>query len=254
MDPTLRFSSRAENYSKYRPGYPEEVIATLREECRLTSTSIIADIGSGTGRLSKLFLQNGNPVFGVEPNREMREASARLLEKYTSYRCVAGRAEVTTLTGHSFDFIVTGQAFHWFDRQRCRGEFLRILKPTGWTMIVWNERNLQAAPFMAAYEQLLQKYVTDHTRLAHKQVYATALEDFFGTNGFTSKTFSYRQSFNYEGVKGRLLSSSYTPEEGDPNHAPMLDELLDIFLAHQKGGQVTFEYTTRMYYGRLSLI
>jgi SAM-dependent methyltransferase len=252
MDSTLRFSSRAENYSKYRPRYPQEVIATLREECRLTPDSIIADIGSGTGFLAELFLQNGNQVFGVEPNHEMREASVRLLEKYSSYQSVDGRAEATTLAGRSFDFVVTGQAFHWFDRRKCREEFLRILRPGGWMMIVWNERNLQAAPFMAAYERLLKKYVTDNTRLVHKQVYDTALEEFFGAHGFESKTFSYRQNFDYEGVKGRLLSSSYTPEVGHPNHAPLLDELLKAFQAHQIGGRVEFEYVTRMYYGILA--
>jgi SAM-dependent methyltransferase len=253
MDPTLRFSSRVENYSKYRPGYPQDVMETLRVECGLDPDAVVADIGSGTGFLSELFLPNGNQVFGVEPNREMRDASVRLLQMHPRFSAVDGRAEATSLPGNSVDFVVAGQSFHWFDRDKCRKEFLRILKPNGWTMIVWNERNLQAAPFMAAYDQLLQKYVTDETRVAHKQVYETALEDFFGANGFASRTYSYRQSFDYEGVKGRLLSSSYTPEAGHPNHIPLLAELSKEFHIHQTGGRVQFEYTTRMYFGRLNI-
>jgi SAM-dependent methyltransferase len=251
-DPTLRFSSRVDNYSKYRPRYPQAVISTLRQECQLTPDAWIADIGSGTGFLSELFLQNGNQVFAVEPNREMREASVRLLEKYPGFRDVDGRAEATTLSDHSFDFVVAGQSFHWFDLPKARSEFLRILKSSGWLMIVWNERDIQATPFMTAYEQLLYLYVNDHTRLAHKQVYDDALSNFFGAHRFIYKTFSYQQHFDYQGVKGRLLSSSYTPESGHPNHSPMLADLAKLFQAHEKNGKVTIQYITRMYFGRLS--
>ncbi len=240
-----------ENYCKYRPRYPQSVVSTLREECQLTADSWIADIGSGTGFLSELFLKNGNRVFAVEPNREMREAGVRFLAKYPRFHAVDGRAEATTLSDHSIDFVVAGQSFHWFDRPKARNEFLRLLKPAGWMMIVWNERDVQATPFMAAYDQILQKYVIDPTRLAHKKVYDTALNDFFGAHGFTTRIFRYQQPLNYEGVEGRLLSSSYTPESGHSNHAPMLAELKKIFQDHETGGRVTLEYITRMYYGRL---
>jgi SAM-dependent methyltransferase len=251
-DPTLRFSSRAENYYRYRPRYPQAVVITLQQECQLTPASLIADIGSGTGFLTELFLKNGNQVLAVEPNHEMREASVRLLEKYSGFHDVDGRAEATTLSDSSIDFVVAGQSFHWFDRPKAQNEFLRVLKPAGWMMIVWNERDIQASPFMAAYDRILQDYVTDSTRLAHKKVYDTALDDFFGAQGFTTRVFHYHQHLDYEGVKGRLLSSSYTPESGHPNHAPMLHELAKIFHAHETGERVTLEYVTRMYYGRLS--
>jgi SAM-dependent methyltransferase len=247
-EPTLRFSSRVENYSKFRPRYPEAVITTLQQECGLVPQSRIADIGSGTGFLSELFLKNGNRVFAVEPNREMREASIRLLAHNSSFQAFEGRAEATNLPDHKFDFVTAGQSFHWFDRKKARDEFLRILKPDGWMMIVWNERDVRANPFMAAYDQILQKYVTDPTRVAHKKVYDTALNEFFGTGGFTTRIFRYYQPLDYEGVKGRLLSSSYTPESGHPNHEPMLTELAKTFHSLQTGGQVTLEYITRMYF------
>jgi SAM-dependent methyltransferase len=251
-DPTLRFSSRVENYIKYRPHYPQALIATLRAECQLTSASPVADIGSGTGLLTELFLQNGNQVFGVEPNREMRAAGERLLRNYPGFQSVAGRAEATTLADQSVDFVVAGQAFHWFDRQKARREFLRILKPTGWVMLVWNERETRATPFLMAYEQLLERYALDYARVNHKQVDQAAVADFYGVPGFKVKTFDHWQVFDYAGVQGRLLSSSYAPEAGHPNYEPMLAELAKIFQAHQVNGRVGFGYTTRMYYGQLS--
>jgi SAM-dependent methyltransferase len=252
IDPTLRFSLRVENYCRYRPRYPPAVIDALRHECGLIPDALIADIGSGTGFLSELFLQNENQVFAVEPNREMREAGVRLLENYSGFHAVDGRAEATTLPDHSMDFVVAGQSFHWFDRPKARAEFWRILKTTGWMMIVWNERDAQATPFMAAYNDILQKFVTDQSRLAHKKVYDDALDNFFNPGGFTTRIFTYQQHLDYEGVKGRLLSSSYTPEVGHPNHAPMLAKLKEIFHAGETGGQITLHYITRMYFGRLA--
>lgn len=250
MDSTLRFSSRVENYVRYRPSYPLEVIETLQEECRLDSSSLVADIGSGAGALTELFLRNGNRVFAVEPNREMREAAERRLMGYAGFRSIAGKAEATALDDKCADFVVVGQAFHWFDIEETRREFLRILKTPGWTMVVWNEREFQTTPFLIAYDQLLQRHAPDYARATHKRIYDTTLGDFFGSRGFITRTFSYRQALDYEGVKGRLQSSSYTPEPGHPNHEAMIEELKRIYQAYAVNGQVTMEYITRMYYGR----
>ena len=250
-DSTLRFSSRVENYVKYRPHYPQAIIETLQEECQLPSSALIADIGSGTGLLTELLLINGNQVFAVEPNREMRVAAERILQNHPGFHSITGRAEATTLGDQSIDFIVAGQAFHWFDRQKARSEFLRILKPTGWAMLVWNEREIIATPFMKAYDQFLQRYATDYTQMNHKQVDEAALSGFYGVSGFKSKTFGNRQDFDYAGVLGRLLSSSYAPELGCPDYEPMIDELAKIFQAHEVNNLVGFEYTTRIYYGHL---
>ena len=178
-DPTQRFSSRVENYIKYRPDYPNAIIATLQEECQLSSTSLVADIGSGTGLLTELFLQNGNTVFAVEPNREMRDAGKRILQNYDGLHNVPGKAEDTTLADHSIDLIAAGQAFHWFDVEKTRAEFLRILKPGGYAMLIWNDRDTKATPFLIAYEQLLQQYATNYAEVNHKQFDDAALGHFF---------------------------------------------------------------------------
>ena len=163
-DPTRRFSSRVDNYIKYRPGYPSAVIDTLASECGLTEQLIVADVGSGTGILSELFLKHGNPVFGVEPNREMREAGERRLKQYPNFTSVNGTAEATTLPDRSMDFITAGQAFHWFDRIQTRKEFTRILKGGGWVALIWNDRHIDTSPFLCAYEDLLRQYGIDYAR------------------------------------------------------------------------------------------
>jgi SAM-dependent methyltransferase len=251
-DATQRFSSRVENYVKYRPGYPNEVIETLRNECGLTADSIVADVGSGTGILTEMFLRNGNAVYGIEPNREMREAAERLLKDHPRFRSVAAQAEETTLDDDSVDFVAAGQAFHWFDREKTRREFARVLKPRGWVALIWNERVTTTTPFLVAYEQLLKDYSTDYEQVDHRRIDDDVIRDFFGSDDFRLKQFINVQVFDYEGVKGRLLSSSYAPEEDHPNYGPMLAELERIFQTYQDEGRVVFEYVTQMYYGQLN--
>ncbi|MDP8950409.1 MAG: class I SAM-dependent methyltransferase [Actinomycetota bacterium] len=160
-DPTQRFTNRVDHYVKYRPSYPRAALDLLKTECGLTSASLVADVGSGTGILSELFLENGNRVFGIEPNERMRETGERRLGRHPRFTSVAGTAEATTLDGDSVDFVVAGQAFHWFDPERARAEFSRILKPGGWVALVWNLRRKDATPFLAAYERLLEVYRTN---------------------------------------------------------------------------------------------
>lgn len=250
--PTQRFSNRVENYIRYRPGYPGAVIDTLVRECGLTTKSVVADIGSGTGILSELFLKHGNPVFGVEPNREMREAGERLLKRYPNFTSINGTAETTTLADRSVDFVTAGQAFHWFDRSQAHQEFTRILKPNGWVVLIWNDRHIDTSRFLCAYEELLHRYGTDFEAVAHRNVNATAIAAFFAPQVPTPRTFHNHQVFDFDCLRGRLLSSSYAPESGHPNHLPMLDALHAIFDKHQTDGQVEFTYTTVVYFGHLA--
>lgn len=251
LSPTQRFSNRVDNYVRYRPSYPHEVIELLCAECGLTSNSIVADIGSGTGKLTELLLPCAERVFGVEPNLEMREAGERLLKPYANFSSVAGTAEATALPDHSVDLIVAGQAFHWFDRLRCRTEFLRILKSGGFVALIWNDRQVDSSPFLVAYEALLRELGTDYEQVNHRNIDAAKLAEFFQSEP-RLKSFPYAQLFTFEGLKGRLLSSSYAPAEGDPECVGMLAKLRQIFDAHQQGNQVTFAYDTLVYFGRLT--
>lgn len=251
VDPTQRFSSRVDQYAKYRPGYPSGVLQVLKTDCGLTTNSTIADIASGTGLFTRLLLDNGNEVFAVEPNAEMRRAGEEFLASYPRLHSIDGRAEATTLPDRSVDFVTAAQAAHWFDRDRTRPEFVRILKPGGWTVLVWNERCTDSTPFLRAYEELLLRYGTDYAEVRHERTTST-LDAFFAPIPFEARVFDYRQEFDYTGLEGRLLSSSYTPGPGEPNHQPLLRELQRIFDTYQKDGRVAFDYKTRIYFGRLA--
>jgi len=231
-DSTKRFSIRARHYAQYRPCYPQDVLAALRDECGLTAESKIADIGSGTGLLAEMFLRNGNTVFAVEPNPEMRNSGEKLLEKYPGFRSIDGRAEETALPDGIVHFIISGQAFHWFDPENCRKEFSRILRPNGTVMIVWNERDTRVTPFMVEYEALLLRHVPNYPEINYRKVYEESVAEFFEPFGFRSRTFRYRQQLDHDGTTGRLLSSSYTPYVGHPNYIPMLEALSAIFYNH----------------------
>jgi SAM-dependent methyltransferase len=249
-DSINRFSNRVENYIKYRPHYPDEVIDLLKEECGLTRQSVIADIGSGTGILTELFLKNGNAVFGVEPNRPMREAAERLLAEYQGFTSIDGAAEGTKLAERTIDFVVAGQAFHWFDQKLAREEFSRILKPKGWVALIWNERRIDSTAFLYSYEQMLLKYSTDYQDVRHENAYEY-IATFFAPGEFKLKSFANHQHFDFAGVKGRLLSSSYAPAPDAENFGAMIAEVRNIFDQHAKAGQVVFEYDTRVYFGQL---
>ena len=211
----------------------------------------MADVGSGTGLLAELFLKAGNHVLGIEPNREMREAGEQLLRGYERFSSIDATAEATTLLDHSVDFITAGQAFHWFDRVRVSAEFARILRLQGWIVLIWNERRIDSTPFLRAYEQLLRTYSTDYAEVDHKLIDQDVIHAAFPTLSFQLRTFDNEQRFDLEGVTGRLLSSSYAPEVGHPNHAPMLAELATIFEEHQQNGEIVFEYDTRVNYGQV---
>jgi len=249
IDSIHRFSSRVETYVRFRPSYPQQIIETLEHDCGFTRDSIVADIASGTGIFTKLLVEHGNRVFGVEPNAEMRRAGEEFLSTYPKFTSVTGTAEATTLEPRSVDFVAAAQAGHWFDRQKSRQEFGRILKPSGWAVLVWNERKTESTPFLRDYEDLLLRYGTDYNEVRHEH---TVVGEFFDPLPFQERIFDLQQIFDYSGVEGRLLSSSYAPGPGHPNHAPMLRELRGIFDRHQQGGKVSIEYDTRMFYGRLA--
>ena len=249
-DPLMRFSNRSDNYAKFRPGYPAKVIEILKHDCGLGETSVIADVGSGTGIMSELFLQNGNPVVAIEPNAAMRQVAERLLQRYEKFRSINAAAEATTLETGSVDFVTAAQAFHWFDRARAKIEFARILKPAGWVVLIWNERRLDSTVFLRAYEDLLLRYGTDYEKVRHENVTAEIAE-FFAPGRFELQALENAQYFDFESLKGRLLSASYTPDADHPNFSPMLKELEGIFYANQKDGIVSFEYETKVYYGHL---
>ncbi|MBV9886989.1 MAG: class I SAM-dependent methyltransferase [Acidobacteria bacterium] len=249
-DSKQRFSSRVADYVRFRPGYPQEALKLLKNECGLSSGHVIADIGSGTGFLSELFLQNGNRVYGIEPNKEMREAGEEYLASYDSFGSIDASAEATTLEDATIDFVTAGQAFHWFDPAATRTEFARILKPSGWVVVMWNDREMNSA-FATAYEDLLVKFGTDYQRVRASYPELDAMKEFFAGGSVQERSVPNAQVLDWDGLVGRLRSSSYAPQESQPSYAPMMAALEELFRANQVDGRVKMEYATHVYFGRL---
>ncbi|MEO0869068.1 MAG: class I SAM-dependent methyltransferase [Cyanobacteria bacterium J06642_11] len=177
LNSTKRFSNRVQDYVKYRPDYPAALMTYLVECCGLQPQHVVADIGSGTGLLTQPFLQYGNRVYGVEPNAPMRSAAEDWLKTYDNFESVEGQAEMTTLAAASVDWIVAGQAFHWFDPLATRKEFARVLKPGGGIALIWNSR-LVSDPFHQAYEQFLLAHAPDYDVIRQQRPTAPELERF----------------------------------------------------------------------------
>jgi SAM-dependent methyltransferase len=254
-DSKERFSSRVDAYREFRPRYPFEVVTLLKQHCGLDSSSVIADIGAGTGMLAELFLQQGNSVFAVEPNRAMRAACQDLRSQYPKLTCIDGSAETTTLPNHCADFVTVGQALHWFHLERTRQEFVRILQPGGWSAVD-NERRTGGDAFHDGYERILRKFGTDYEIVRSKYPQQQKLAEFFtsphaATAPMHQASFPNAQDFDLAGLLGRILSSSYMPQPGHPRYTAMLSAIEELFSQCQKNRHVRLEYDCVVTYGRL---
>lgn len=251
IESTERFSSRVDAYVRYRPSYPKEVIAVLQAECGLTPQMNVADVASGTGIFTRLMLENGNRVFGVEPNEKMRRAGERYLAEFPNFVSVAGTAEATNLPDHGVQMVTCAQAAHWFKVPETQREFQRILEPSHYVVLVFNDRQVKGDAFADDYEALVTKYGTDYSAVQRLgRVFAG--DEFFAPYKCEKRTLPNHQDLDYEALEGRLLSSSYAPQAGDSGHAPMLEELRRIFDKHQRDGRVRMHYDTNIYFGKLS--
>ncbi|MDO3409831.1 class I SAM-dependent methyltransferase [Saccharibacillus sp. CPCC 101409] len=250
-DSKARFSDRVEAYAKYRPGYPAEAVDYVCEAAGLSAGSAAADLGAGTGIFSKLLLERGVKVVAVEPNREMREAAEAALAGFEGFRSEDASAEATGLPDGSVDGIVCAQAFHWFDREAARIEFDRILKPGGRAALIWNARLTQGSAFLEQYEELLLRRGTDYSEVNHRNVSPDILHGFFKPGTLSEKRFPNRQTFDFEGLSGRVRSSSYVPAPGTPGYEPLMEELREIFDRNQENGRVFFDYETEVYIGEV---
>lgn len=249
LDPTQRFTNRADNYARYRPTYPAAVLNCLRDECGLGPGTEVADVGSGTGILTTLLLERGATVYAVEPNGAMRAAAEAALGASPRFVSVDGRAEATTLADASVDLVTAAQAFHWFEPVATRAEFRRILRPGGRVALVWNGRDESGGGFAADYEALLDDYARDYRQVRRDARLGNI--DILFPDGYERRTFHHERRLDYESVYGGLLSASYAPLPGDPRHEPMIARLRAIFDSHQQEGFVVLPYATNLYYGRL---
>jgi SAM-dependent methyltransferase len=250
MDPRDRFSKRSKYYHAYRPKYPDALVNFLETQLPFSLGSIVADVGSGTGILTELLLKNGNVVFGIEPNEDMRKIAEANLSHYPRFRSIDGSAESTTLPNNSVDFITAAQSFHWFVLREARAEFRRILRKDGWVVLVWNTRKT-STPFLQGYEELVN-WIADKkkNRVKHEDLTDATISEFLGKPKMVKLDNS--QQLELEGMIGRLVSASYSPLPGDPVHPELVRRATDLFNRYQQNGTVKLEYWTEVYAGQLS--
>lgn len=246
---TERFSNRVDDYVKYRPTYPKRVIAVLRERYYIDKDQLVADIGAGTGISSELFLDAGFRVIGIEPNPEMREKATVLLQDQPLFSIQNGTAEATELDAKSVDLIASGQAFHWFDQEKAKIEFKRILRPEGRVLLIWNERLVQSA-FEKAYEQLIIDHGKSYLKVDHRNIHLDDIQQFFAPGSVSLEVFDNFQLFDYTSLEGRLLSSSYMPSRVDGGYPAMIRDLKALFDQYQDQGEVRVNYDTKVFIGK----
>ncbi|MGV3614872.1 MAG: class I SAM-dependent methyltransferase [Fimbriimonas sp.] len=251
MNPTERFSDRVRDYVRYRPTYPPEVIDLLQTECGLQEGTPVADVGAGTGILTRDLLDAGAVVYAVEPNDTMRKAGEEASEGHPRFRSIAAPAEATTLPDECVDIVTCAQAWHWFRHAEAKVEFQRILRPGGWLFLVWNERSTESTPFLTAYEEVLKTHAPEYLRVRHQEFDSKRLGEVFAPEPMLRANFPNGQQLDREGFLGRVMSSSYAPKEGDPLHEPLMAALGEVFDRHHTDGEIEFRYTTECYFGRL---
>jgi len=250
-DPTSRFSGRVESYRLHRPGYPAAIVDLLASECGLNSDSVIADIAAGTGLLTEIFLERNFEVIAVEPNQQMREACSSLISQHPRLRCVDGIAEATSLADHSIDLITVGQAMHWFHLNRTRNEFVRVLRPGGWCAVLYNNRRMTGDAFHEGYENILIEFGADYSAVRDSHFTEDRLAAFFAPGPMRTAHFENSQQLTLEALMGRILSSSYMPQPGQPRYEEMSCAVADLFAHNETGGHVRMEYDCAVCYGQL---
>ncbi|HEX9006500.1 MAG TPA: class I SAM-dependent methyltransferase [Bacteroidota bacterium] len=252
MDSRKRFGDRAEQYQRYRPTYPGEIIGILEQEIGFSPDKVVADVGSGTGISAEIFLRYGNRVYGVEPNEPMRRKAEAVLADYGRFHSIAGQAEATGLPEASIDLIVSAQAFHWFDRARARAEFHRIASPGGFILLIWNDRRLESG-FEQAYEEFLLRYGTDYSMVKRIHVPEEEVRAWFDPVPVKSYLLQSEQVLDEAALRGRVLSSSYMPTETHSGYPAMAAALERLFDEHNAAGTVRLTYNVRLYLGKAHL-
>jgi len=249
LDSKERFGNRVDNYVKFRPSYPMEAIDCIAAQTHVNERSVIADIGSGTGKFTRLLLERGLNILAIEPNDNMREAAEKELSDFSGFRSVSANAEKTTLDDNSVDLITVAQAFHWFDRDVCKTEFKRILKPDGHVCLIWNRRETTPG-FMSEYSDIIKRLYDDYAAgSAQEHITPAVFNDFFDGH-YKIHNFFWHEPHDFDGLWGRSLSNSHAPVAGYRNYEPLRAALRDLFDKYNENGVVQFAYKTEVVIGQ----
>ena len=245
-----KFDGMGKIYAQFRPSYPKEFIEYLYSQIGIDTHSVIADIGSGTGILTRLLLERGNRVYAVEPNEDMRITAENDLHLLNNFVSVNATAESTTLAEQSVAYITVAQAFHWFDRQRFKSECRRILKPGGKVILVWNSR-IFSTEVVKEGDEINRRYCPLFKGFSGGMRGAESDNDFydFFMGKYEIRVFQNDQPFDIDSFIGRNLSASYAPKESDGNYTDYIAELRRLFDKYSTNGQLVMPNETKSYVG-----
>ena len=243
-----KFNHRAENYAKFRPSYPKACVEFIH---RLTGKgrNVIADIGAGTGKMTELLLEQGDIVYAVEPNAEMRQQAEELLGSNKNFHSVSKAAENTSLRADSVDLLVCAEAYHWFDNENTILEFRRILKADGYGVLLWN--NVGDNLYEKENGELYQKYAKKDSWSTISTPKEERAKNLFGEGNYQKITFENPILQPWEGFLGGALSASFAPQPGEENYEAYESGLRNIFNQYARDGLIETKFITTCYYGRL---
>jgi len=251
MKSTDRFTDKAEVYAKYRPSYPLEYIEYLISVAGLHGDCLIADIGSGTGILSRQLLERGYTVIGVEPNDQMRTVAEQTVKFDTRFISVKATAEQTTLDNHCLDLITVAQAFHWFDIEQFRLECQRILKPNAKVALVWNSRDM-SSDINKESAEVCQTYCPNYKGFSGGiEENPILFQQFFKDGTYECKQFRNDLHITLTGFLGRYVSASFSPKETDKEYKPFITALTKVFETYSRNGNINIPTITRSYLGKV---
>ncbi len=251
MENTEKFTGKADVYAKYRPGYPAELFEHLYQKYSLNASSVIADIGSGTGIFTRELLKSGMKVKAVEPNADMRLMAEKQLNSCPNFESVNGSAEHTTLSDGSIDLVTAAQAFHWFDPCLFRKECTRILKKGRFVVLVWNHR-VDSAPLMEENAEVCRKFCADFHGFSGSRTRDPApFRVFFRSGRYEELAFPHDLPLDLDAFVGRNLSASYAPQRGSERYSLFIEALAELFGKYERGGRVLMPNITRSYAGQV---
>lgn len=228
MKNSEKFTGKAQYYEVGRPSYAHELVDCFYSRYGLTPNSVIADIGSGTGKLTKQLLQRGSYVIAVEPNSDMRNIAQKALQQYDTLQIVNGSDAATTLDDESVNAITVAQAFHWFDALAFQKECARILKEGGYVFLIWNMRDIEA-PINKETYYIFKKYCPNFYGFSGGVQDEDSRISTFFNNQFVVEKFPNPLYYSKETFLQRCLSASYSLNSDDAQYEAYLNDLTELF-------------------------